>query len=148
MVLAQLSELLKQYPFSSNTLFSLILVVLEKVAEYDFVCPCVEGYTGAFFLCYLLVPMFIAFVFGLYLLGLECRCAYFKKFVACLIPSSVWLALFLCDGRYVACLNTKLESTQADSEALPPWEWCSRSRNLTHDQYEAEKAFFRSKVSF
>lgn len=152
MVLARLSGLFKQYPFGSNAIFSLILIVLEKVVENDFVCPCVKGYTEAFFWCYLLVPMFIAFVFVLYLLSFECwgqkKSAIFKKLLACLIPPSVWLALFLCDGKYLACLMTDLNSEHADSDEMPLWEWCSKSRNLTAGQYRAEKVFFISTVSF
>lgn len=156
MAFRHLREFFERYPYGSNVIFSLILVILEKVVENEFVCPCVKGFTELFFWCYLLVPMFVAFVCGLYLLSFECRSnsskkaflANVKKVFACLISTIAWLWVFLSDGRYLACLKTNLKSEHADSDERPPWEWCSKSRNLTAAQSHAEEIFFISKVSF
>ncbi|KAL7853364.1 hypothetical protein AOLI_G00202080 [Acnodon oligacanthus] len=154
MVLSQLAAFFTRYPYSSSVLFSLVLVVLEKFFENDFVCPCESGYTEAFFCFYLLAPMFIAFVFGLYLLSFRCVCcsgrkkccSAFCKFLACSIPSAVWLAVFFCDGRYIACLNTELKGEYADSADPSPWKWCERNQTRTDDQLRALTSFYKSKL--
>ncbi|KAL7853363.1 hypothetical protein AOLI_G00202070 [Acnodon oligacanthus] len=153
MALSQWSEFFKQYPYSSSVLFSLVLVVLEKVVELDFVCPCKSGYTEAFFCFYLLVPMFIAFVFGLYLLSFECsssrgeRWPNFLKLLACVVPSVVWLAMFLCDGRYIACLNTEFNAEYSDSDNPSPWKWCEKNQTLTPDEVITLESFYISKLA-
>ncbi|KAL6470795.1 hypothetical protein MHYP_G00219140 [Metynnis hypsauchen] len=152
MTLSQWSDFFKQHPYSSSVLFSLVLVVLEKVVEVDFVCPCESGYTEAFFSLYLLVPMFIAFVFGLYLLSFKCSpscedcCSDFLKFLACMVPSVVWLAVFLCDGRYIACLNTELKKDYIDSDNPSPWKWCEKNQTLTAGERKALEWFYISKL--
>ncbi|KAL7853365.1 hypothetical protein AOLI_G00202090 [Acnodon oligacanthus] len=152
MALSQWSEFFKQYPYSSSVLFSLVLVVLEKVVELDFVCPCKSGYTEAFFCFYLLVPMFIAFVFGLYLQSFKCssrgeRWPNFLKLLACVVPSVVWLALFLCDGRYIACLNTELKKDHIGSADPSPWKWCEKNQTLTAFERKALESFYSSKLA-
>ncbi|XP_037401690.1 uncharacterized protein LOC119265383 [Pygocentrus nattereri] len=151
MALSKWSDFFKQHPYSSSVLFSLVLVVLEKVVEVDFVCPCESGYTEAFFSFYLLVPMFIAFVFGLYLLSFKCSscgecCSAFPKLLACAVPSVVWLAMFLCDGRYIACLYTELKKDYIDSANPSPWKWCEKNQTLTAGERKALKSFYVSKL--
>ncbi|XP_017543161.1 uncharacterized protein LOC108414770 isoform X1 [Pygocentrus nattereri] len=62
----------------------------------------------------------------------------------CFIPSFFWMILFFCDGRYWACYLTTYEG-DADSTALPPWEWCNRNRTMTAAQKIAERAYNDSK---
>ncbi|XP_066502604.1 uncharacterized protein [Hoplias malabaricus] len=68
-------------------------------------------------------------------------------FLYSLIPLSFWILLFFCDGRYVACLTTKLNPENVDSNLHPPWEWCSINRTLTDDQRRAQMSFYNSKVA-
>ncbi|KAL7853367.1 hypothetical protein AOLI_G00202110 [Acnodon oligacanthus] len=78
--------------------------------------------------------------------GCECSSNCCVNFLTCTIPSVFWLVLFFGDGRYVACLITKLKKDHVDSSELPPWEWCDKPRILTDDQNQAKEAFYISKV--
>ncbi|KAI4880263.1 hypothetical protein NFI96_019749 [Prochilodus magdalenae] len=51
----------RDHPCIIGVLFSVILVVLEKFVEQNFVCPCRSGYTEALFSLYLLTPMAMSF---------------------------------------------------------------------------------------
>ncbi|KAI4880262.1 hypothetical protein NFI96_019748, partial [Prochilodus magdalenae] len=64
MALVKLTEILKDHPWRSYVLVNLVLVLLEKLVELDFVCPCRRGYTEALFYLYLIMPMLIALNFG------------------------------------------------------------------------------------
>ncbi|XP_017543020.1 uncharacterized protein LOC108414640 [Pygocentrus nattereri] len=151
MTLSKWSDFFKQHPYSSSVLFSLVFVALEKVVEFDFVCPCESGFTEAFFCCYLLVPMFIAFVFGLYLLSFKRSSrgehgSDLLKLLACMVPSVVWLAMFLCDGRYTACLYTEFGAEFSDSDNPSPWKWCEKTQTLTPDEIITLVSFYISKL--
>ncbi|KAI4876687.1 hypothetical protein NFI96_002243 [Prochilodus magdalenae] len=67
------------------------------------------------------------------------------EWLQCLIPSVIWVILFLSDGRYVACLSTTLEGENADSSVHPAWEWCDHNRTLTDNQKNAQRSFYVSK---
>ncbi|KAL6470798.1 hypothetical protein MHYP_G00219170 [Metynnis hypsauchen] len=158
MALGKLGAFLKQHPWRSYTMLYLVLIVLEKLVEEDFVCPCRLGFTWIFFSLYLAMPLLIAANFGVYMWksslcadsGQQSRCECSSKccvdFLTCTIPSVFWLVLFFGDGRYVACLITQLKEDHVDSSELPPWEWCDKQRILTDDQNQAKEAFYISKV--
>ncbi|KAG9266022.1 hypothetical protein AMEX_G20518 [Astyanax mexicanus] len=145
----------KGNPWSGTVLFNLVLVVLEKLVENDFVCPCRPGYTQAFFALYLIMPMTIAFVFGVYLFQFQYSkatetqcCRDIKWKILCLLsPPIVWIILFISDGRYLSCLLADLHEKNPDSTLVPLWQWCSEGKNLTQAQQEARKAFYITKLA-
>ncbi|XP_036416257.1 uncharacterized protein LOC118800187 [Colossoma macropomum] len=127
MILAGLIAILKDHPWRSYVMVNLVLVVLEKLVEQDFVCPCEVAWT--FFLFYLTMPLLLAINFGTYLWksnlwsdsetpqhqnGSKCSCRCCVKFMTCTVPSVFWLVLFFADGRYVSCLITA-NHTECDS---------------------------------
>ncbi|KAG9266024.1 hypothetical protein AMEX_G20521 [Astyanax mexicanus] len=63
-----------------------------------------------------------------------------------LIPSIVWIVLFLSDGRYVACYQT-ISAEHAESSQQALWEWCDLNQTLTAEQNIAEKSYYTSKLS-
>ncbi|KAL7853368.1 hypothetical protein AOLI_G00202120 [Acnodon oligacanthus] len=113
------------------------------------------------------MPMLVAFMFGIYLLKQEFWCdlehqslapgnkgcsfkkckIWFFKVMCFLTPPIVWATLFFGDGRYVACLSTEIDGKSADTAPKPPWEWCSKDRNLTNSQWHARESFYKSKVA-
>lgn len=171
MTLKQLKVLLEDHPWRSYTFLNLILVVLEKLVEKDFVCPCRHGFTWAFFFLYLLMPAILSLNFGVYMwnsphwtksparrpdsptrrpdspakrsVGRHESCV---KFLFSSLPLVIWLLLFFGEGRYVACVMTPLKADYADSSD-PPWEWCDSNRTLTAEQNRTKEVFLISKVS-
>ncbi|KAI4889341.1 hypothetical protein NFI96_006186 [Prochilodus magdalenae] len=137
-------------------MLNLVLVALEKLVEEDFVCPCRLGFMWAFFFLYLLMPLFVAINFSIYLWNCnpwddpetKCKCRHKRsvKELTCLVPSVFWLILFFGDGRYVACLITPLEEDRVDSSDEPAWEWCDKKRVLTEEQSRARESFYISKI--
>ncbi|KAL7844828.1 hypothetical protein SRHO_G00233670 [Serrasalmus rhombeus] len=124
MVLSRLIVLLQDHPWRSFGMVNLVLVVLEKFVEQDFVCPCGCEFAIAFFLLYLMIPLILAIAFGVYLWKSNLwsdsgtpqhqncsKCCYTccAKFLTCTVPLVVWLVLFFGDGRYLACVNILCE---------------------------------------
>ncbi|XP_066502040.1 uncharacterized protein [Hoplias malabaricus] len=153
-----------------NVALALILTGLifsEKFAENDFVCPCEKDWTEVLFCIYLVLPAFIAFTVTFYIAcgvkssasdgtrrdgaqssdGCDQIVNILIKTAYSFIPVFFWVLLFLCDGRYVACIRTKLNTEYTDSNNNPPWEWCSINRTLTKDQLDAQLSFYISKLA-
>ncbi|XP_037402206.1 uncharacterized protein LOC108417063 isoform X1 [Pygocentrus nattereri] len=124
MVLSRLIVLLQDHPWRSFGMINLVLVVLEKFVEQDFVCPCGCKFATAFFLFYLMIPLILAIAFGVYLWKSNIwsdsgtpqhqncsKCGYTccAKFLTCTVPLVVWLVLFFGDGKYLACVKILCE---------------------------------------
>ncbi|KAL6470793.1 hypothetical protein MHYP_G00219120 [Metynnis hypsauchen] len=156
MALGRLAEFFKDHPWRNYVIVNLVLVIVEKLVEQDFVCPCRPGYSGGFFSLYLVMPLLITLNVGVYMWNSDLwsgsesqrgsrRCC--GKFLTCAVPSVFWLALFFGDGRFVACVMTPLKEDHVDTIALPPWEWCDKNRTLTDEQNHVQITFYRSKVA-
>ncbi|XP_036416255.1 uncharacterized protein LOC118800186 isoform X2 [Colossoma macropomum] len=157
MALGRLIELLKDHPWRNYVIVNLVLIVLEKLVEHDFVCPCRPGYSEAFFSLYLAMPLLMTLNFGFYMWNSKlwsepqsqsgckyfCRCC--GKFLTCTVPSVFWVTLFFGDGRFLACVITPLQEDHVDTIALPPWEWCDKNRTLTDEQNHVQISFYISK---
>ncbi|KAI4889346.1 hypothetical protein NFI96_025606 [Prochilodus magdalenae] len=158
MALEKLTEILKEHPWRSYVVVNLVLVLLEKLVELEFMCPCRRWYTEAFFCLYLIMPMLIALNFGVYLRKTKlwsdsktpkrCPCLLngCAKLLTCAVPSVFWLILFFGDGRYVACLITPLQEDYVESSENPPWEWCDKNQTLTDEQKHVQISFYISKI--
>ncbi|XP_036416254.1 uncharacterized protein LOC118800186 isoform X1 [Colossoma macropomum] len=159
MALGRLIELLKDHPWRNYVIVNLVLIVLEKLVEHDFVCPCRPGYSEAFFSLYLAMPLLMTLNFGFYMWNSKlwsepqsqsgckyfCRCC--GKFLTCTVPSVFWVTLFFGDGRFLACVITPLQEDHVDTIALPPWEWCDKNRTLTDEQNHVQISFYISKMA-
>ncbi|KAI4878624.1 hypothetical protein NFI96_015442 [Prochilodus magdalenae] len=145
------------------------LIVVQSFVEKEFQCICRQGYREAIVYSNLGIPAFIFFTVTFCILRELKRQESDKKrksvektqkqesnteqqsicvlVLKSLIPSLFWMVLFLCDGRYVACVATTLKGENADSTAPSPWEWCNINRTLTDDQTKAQNAYFWSKIA-
>ncbi|KAI4876686.1 hypothetical protein NFI96_002242 [Prochilodus magdalenae] len=146
MALSQMTEVLRN---GSHMLLGLILVVLEKVVEHDFVCPCRRDFTMLFFFVYLLGPTLVTLIFGILLLQPNtCLKSYSWccwNFVSCIVPPAVWLAMFFSDGKYVACFYAELKVEYAKKDQQFSWDPCVNNRTLTDDQLHSQIIFFTTK---
>lgn len=92
------AELIKR-PYVINIVTLSVLIVLEKLVEMDFVCPC-----DATFNVVNVVALFVVPPFGLFLLVLSFKQLHFcKALFFCSIPAIEWITLLFIDGQYFAC---------------------------------------------
>ncbi|KAI4898203.1 hypothetical protein NFI96_001359, partial [Prochilodus magdalenae] len=164
MALKKLGQILKEHPWRSYVVANLAVILLEKLVEQDFVCPCRRDLAWAIFFLYLMMPLLIGINFGIYLwksnlwsdLGTDskttesqavckCSCKCCAIFLTCLFPPVFWLVLFFGDGKYVACLITPLEEDYVDGSNKSSWEWCDKDRARTDKQ---NYAIYASKHCF
>ncbi|KAK1803608.1 hypothetical protein P4O66_021024 [Electrophorus voltai] len=137
------------------------LIALEKFIENDFECPCDKRFRTIIFILYLVTPATTAFTVTFFLASMPktadsargrrrqnttTSSIYLSRFVFSFFSSFICTALFLSDGRYMACLHTELNGEYADSSPVPAWEWCDKKRILTDIQRNAHAWFYISKI--
>ncbi|KAI4889345.1 hypothetical protein NFI96_025605 [Prochilodus magdalenae] len=163
MALKKLGQILEEHPWRTYVVANLAVILLEKLVEQDFVCPCRRDLAWAIFFLYLMMPLLIGINFGIYLwnsnlwsdLGTDskttesqavckCSCKCCAIFLTCLVPPVFWLVLFFGDGKYVACLITPIEEDYVDGSNKSLWEWCDKDRARTDKQ---NYAIYASKIT-
>ncbi|CAM4550996.1 unnamed protein product [Lepidochelys kempii] len=126
---SKFTEIWKKYfTLISTSLYSLILVVLEKIMESEFQCP--EELTLRYFYCifYFILPAVTVFILGIifqpvclrpsdrknkfYYCVKKCKTQSSDKYEfnscwgSCLkavFPALLWIVILLLDGRYIGC---------------------------------------------
>lgn len=112
---------------------SLVLVVLEKIMDNDFVCPCQPGYNEWICACYAVVPFAGCVFFTVCFVdsGPEShvqRSSIYDKLLVSLLIAFIWLFLFFFDGRYVSCACSRWGGEYTESGLL---KWCRPTGNDT-----------------
>lgn len=114
-------------PLASNVVFALTLMVLERLVETEFECPCKGTYlNGGFVATFFTFPGISAFVLMASVQGLKCSCDKdnVKRFFYCLVPAFVWMILLVFDGRYIACGMTDWSGRYVTADKAAPLKWC------------------------
>lgn len=134
-------------PLVSNVAFGFILVVLEKLVELEFECPCNPAWNRLFSSAFFIIPAVMAFT--LMLIIKECRwyqCWCSRNTVYSFVPAIVWLILLFFDGQCLACAMTDWEGRFVHMAEAPKRKWCKPKENVTwQDQlYNTHYFFFVS----
>lgn len=138
------SNELKQSSLATNFCFGLILLMLEKIVEADFACPCAIGPNMTHTILFFIVPPGIVF-FLMFAVKYPCKsCESCQSCVSCetckpckfrkssfgealiytIVPALTWLVLLFIDGRYYACLSTNWKGKYEIIENGQPQRWC------------------------
>ncbi|XP_060719168.1 uncharacterized protein LOC132841026 [Tachysurus vachellii] len=113
---------------------SLVLVVLEKMMDNDFVCPCQPGFNEWICVCYAVVPFITCFFITLFFMDSKPEDKVMKGNSTCnkvlysFLTSFIWLFLFFFDGNYVACACSHWGGEYTETGAL---KWCKPKGNET-----------------
>ncbi|KAG6921041.1 hypothetical protein G0U57_010906, partial [Chelydra serpentina] len=117
----------KNVSVASASLCSVILTGIEKIMEVEFKCPEKKWRIG-YSLCYFFLPFLVFILMGLAFQPECCSsdngCCCSRCGCGCLIkvlmPSVIWIAILLLDGRYMACMwKTSEENIPADNTKQP-----------------------------
>lgn len=130
---------------------SLVLAVLEKMMDINFVCPCQPVLNILLCVCYGVVPFILCFVFAtsfveVHVEGMQGSSKYKKEYY-CLLIAFIWLFLFFFDGRYVACAFSHWGGEYTETTTI---KWCKPKGDETEVlecQQETQKWIAISQVS-
>lgn len=129
------------------------LVVLEKLMDNDFVCPCQPSYNFWLCVCYGAVPFIASFFLTFCFMDPKPEDKVMKGNSVCskvlysLLISFIWLFLFFFDGQYVACACSYWGGEYTETGAQ---KWCRPKGNETEAferQHETERCMTYSQVS-
>nr|XP_040024799.1 uncharacterized protein LOC120812692 [Gasterosteus aculeatus aculeatus] len=131
-------------PMVPNVAFSFIEMLLAKMVEVEFECPCNPERNKFFSSAFFIIPTVLAFT--LMLIIERCRCdAWFRKTVFCFVPAFVWLILMFFDGQYLACAMTTWNGTFVVVDKDAKMKWCKP--NVTSDELiVTTESYFWSRV--
>lgn len=129
---------------------SLVLLVLEKLMDLDFVCPCQPGYNEVICACYAIVPFVTCFAFAFRFVAPKpedrgnstCNKVLYSLLIAC-----IWLFLFFVDGRYVSCACSNWSGEYTETGAL---KWCKHNESeavVLENEQKTERCITGSQVS-
>ncbi|KAF5889301.1 calcium homeostasis modulator protein 6-like, partial [Clarias magur] len=109
---------------------TLVLVVLEKMMDADFICPCQPGYNEVICACYAIVPFITCFAFTLSFVDPkpEDRGLQGNRYLFSTLISLIWLFLFFIDGRYVSCACSRWGGEYTETGDL---KWCKHNESET-----------------
>ncbi|XP_026989503.2 calcium homeostasis modulator protein 6-like [Tachysurus fulvidraco] len=135
-----LVEFLRKLPGRFG-IFSLILVALEQIMDYNFVCPCQRAYNISMCVLYGAVPALGCFLLTFSFIDLSLNTEGRQsreitkryKGLYSSLTASVWLFLFFFDGGYVACAVSDWEGVYAHSDKLGIERWCKPTGNKTSE---------------
>lgn len=117
-----LSKVRKEFeknPVTSNVVFSFILYCLEKLLEWEFVCPCNPELNVQLAVAFFFVPAFLVFLLMIIIQGCTC-----KNVCLSFIPAIVWLILVFLDGKYFACWKTSWSGKYETVSGSSHLKWC------------------------
>ncbi|KAL6470807.1 hypothetical protein MHYP_G00219260 [Metynnis hypsauchen] len=118
-------------------LLALISAGLAKSGEFDFQCPCKWAFNFAFFFVYLLGPMIVFLIFGIWILRHSqdpdviskcCEC-----FITCTVPPVAWMIMFF-SGKYMDCFKDELKEGYSDIEKQFLMDVCYSDQAITDEQ--------------
>ncbi|GAA6083952.1 calcium homeostasis modulator protein 6-like [Tachysurus ichikawai] len=122
-------------------IFSLILVALEQIMDYNFVCPCQRAYNISMCVLYGVVPALGCFLLTFSFIDLSLNTEDRQrrenskryKVLYSSLTASVWLLLFFFDGGYVACAASGWEGVYTQPDKLGIVRWCKPTGNETSE---------------
>uniref|UniRef100_A0A3B3XPX2 Uncharacterized protein n=1 Tax=Poecilia mexicana TaxID=48701 RepID=A0A3B3XPX2_9TELE len=142
------------FPNIATVGFGFIQVILEKLVEAEFSCPCHSSYNHGYGLVFFIAPSLIVFL-------LMCVISYSLKLWTCpwtwtwtcpwtwtfliiiFVPSMTWVILVLVDGRYYVCLMTNWPGKYELIENAAPQKWCKPSNSSLETAGICEILFFK-----
>lgn len=145
-----LREIVKNRPYASNVVISFLLVVLEKLLDMEFVCPCKKWSENASFVsAFFILPAVLAFLLMISLqIGTVTSAESNKKSKFCeepkrqtkeidkncIIPAVAWIIILLFDGRYVACGMTDQPGTYVTADKAALVKWCETDNSTLNEK--------------
>ena len=141
-LMARLSVGLRKSPVGSNVVFFFLLAAVEKMLQVDFACPCNPAWNAVFVAPFFLIPALMASLLMWLIHGdsenesknenkIKNK---IKNIIFSVLPSIVWMALMLVNGRYIVCaFSTWHGRFVADDTTY--LKWC-RPTNATNDHVD------------
>ncbi|XP_058609878.1 uncharacterized protein LOC131525898 [Onychostoma macrolepis] len=132
-----LKQQLKKSPLYSNVIISFLMVILEKLVEMDFACPCNPMKNLMFSVAYFVVPAVFSNALMVYIQSPECKTKPLLSIITCTIPAAVWIMLLFFDGQYLACAQTSWEGLTVHTDISASTTWCQpliKFDNVTEKQ--------------
>lgn len=126
-----LKEVFKKSPVESNVVFSFILIVLEKMVEWEFECPCNPKINLCLALAYFIVPTFIIILLMILVIQ-ECIQ---ENFSLIIFPAFIWLNLVFSDGKYFACAGTNWSGKYVTVSGSSHFKWCQPFNETLTEEY-------------
>lgn len=120
-----MSELKKRSansPLASNVFFGFILVILEKLVEMEFACPCDPSKNTMFVIALFILPAFLGFLLMCIIQIDKHGCV--TSAVISLVPAIVWVTILFFDGHYFACIRTDWSGRYVTVDKAAPQKWC------------------------
>lgn len=95
---------------TTNVIFSLLLMGIEKLLELEFRCPDSVKMRRAYILAFFILP-FVSLIFlGYYFqtrvfeMTAEEKKQWIRLFLRSSVPACIWIVILLLDGKYIECL--------------------------------------------
>ncbi|XP_043073234.1 uncharacterized protein LOC122323460 [Puntigrus tetrazona] len=133
-----LKQVMKSHT-GSNVITGFLMVLIEKLVEMDFACPCDPKTNLAFSLAYFLVPALFSSTLMFYIHSPECKSKCLLSTITCIIPAGTWVLLLFFDGQYFACARTSWEGLTVHTDISASTTWCEpfmKYGNITAKQRE------------
>lgn len=139
--MSKLKEEFSRSSVASTLSFVLIQLVLEKLVETEFSCPCDSEYNYLHTSLCFIVPPFI--VCSLMYVS-ACHCKLFGTLKLGIIPAGVWLVIVFLDGRYYACAMTDWSGKYEMIVNAEPQKWCQPLNPNSSQELLAKTQFLYS----
>ncbi|KAG6925584.1 hypothetical protein G0U57_014173 [Chelydra serpentina] len=98
----------KHFTLISASLYSLILVVLEKIMESEFICPEEPKWRHWYSVFYFVMPALTLLILGIIFHPSSTEKPFYYSDNKCkwsfCCPALLWIVILLLDGRYFHCL--------------------------------------------
>uniref|UniRef100_A0A3Q2CML5 Uncharacterized protein n=1 Tax=Cyprinodon variegatus TaxID=28743 RepID=A0A3Q2CML5_CYPVA len=114
----------------STYFLGIIQIIVEKLVDVEFACPCdaiTNGYTILFFIAPPFIVVLLMFAYKLKSKSCE-SCTSGKCLLEALksatFPAIIWLVIVLLDGCYLACFWTNWSGKYEMIENAAPQRWC------------------------
>lgn len=152
-----LKTTVQSHPLTSNVMFSFLMVILEKLVDMEFVCPCKMWCENALFVsAFFILPAILAFIMMINLendniaSGEKC----FKKLCKvlgkgnCIIPAVAWIIILLFDGRYIVCGMTYWPGRYETPNKASSIDWCEPHNGTLYEErlMASQEWYFHSQV--
>lgn len=135
-----LKETVQSHPLTSNVMFSFLMVILEKLVDMEFVCPCKMRCENALFVfAFFILPAILAFLMMINLKNdnIAWNETWYKKVLGkgdCVIPAVAWIIILLFDGRYIACGMTYWPGRYETANKASSIDWCEPHNGTLYEE--------------
>lgn len=132
-----------------DALIVLSLLMIEKLVEFEFFCPCDPGYTFVVEVLFISSTILVAFLTMVIQISnyrkLERHCCYrscccmMATYLSAQVAVLTWLSVLFSDGQFVVCLSSDWTGVWTTSSEFP-MKWC-KPFNETHSAWMEKESF-------